>query len=118
MAVETVGNWYRIVSEIEQAGCRLRLVHAGKAKLMLGEVNKTDKLDARGLNKLQRTGTLPEVWIPPGELRDKRELLRTRMVLVREDSASASVSRGMAASQLHFCKPSQSPSQKPLVLLD
>ena len=34
------------------------------------------------------------------------------------DSASASVSRGMAASQLHFCKPSQSPSQEPLVLLD
>ena len=35
-----------------------------------------------------------------------------------KDSASASVSRGMAASQLHFCKPSQSPSQEPLVLLD
>ena len=83
-AVETVGNWYWIVDEIEQAGCRPRLVHAGKAKLMLGAVNKTDKLDARGLNKLQRTGTLPEVWIPPGELRDKRELPRTRMVLVRE----------------------------------
>jgi len=47
-------------------------------------VNKTDKLDARGLNKLQRAGTLPEVWIPPGELRDVRELPRTRMVLVRE----------------------------------
>ena len=84
VAVETVGNWYWIVSEIEQAGCRPRLVHAGKAKLMLGAVNKTDKLDARGLNKLQRAGTLPEVWIPPGELRDKRELPRTRMVLVRE----------------------------------
>ena len=24
------------------------------------------------------------MWIPPGELRDKRELPRTRMVLVRE----------------------------------
>jgi len=47
-------------------------------------VNKTDKLDARGLNKLQRIGTLPEVWIPPGKLRDKRELTRTRMVLVAQ----------------------------------
>ena len=65
VAVETVGNWYWIVDEIEQAGCRPRLVHAGKAKLMLGMVNKTDKLDARGLNKLQRIGTLPVVWIPP-----------------------------------------------------
>ena len=84
VAVETVGNWYWIVDEIEGAGCIPRLVHAGKAKLMLGMVNKTDKLDARGLNKLQRAGTLPEVWIPPGELRDKRELPRARMVLVRE----------------------------------
>jgi len=84
VAVETVGNWYWIVDEIEEAGCQPRLVHAGKAKLMLGMVNKTDKLDARGLNKLLRTGTLPVVWIPPGELRDKRELTRTRMVLVRQ----------------------------------
>ncbi len=84
VAVETVGNWYWIVDEIEQAGCRPRLVHAGKAKLMLGMVNKTDKLDARGLNKLQRIGTLPVVWIPPGQLRDKRELTRTRMVLVAQ----------------------------------
>ena len=47
-------------------------------------MNKTDKLDARGLNKLQRIGTLPVVWIPPGQLRDKRELTRTRMVLVAQ----------------------------------
>lgn len=80
VAVETVGNWYWIVDEIERAGMQPRLVHAHKAKLMLGSINKTDKLDARGLNKLQRTGTLPTVWIPPGEIRDHRELPRTRMV--------------------------------------
>jgi len=80
VALETVGNWYWIVDEIEQAGMKPYLVHAHKAKLMLGSINKTDKLDARGLNKLQRTGTLPTVWIPPGEIRDKRELPRTRML--------------------------------------
>ena len=80
VALETVGNWYWIVDEIEQAGMQPKLVHAHKAKLMLGSINKTDKLDARGLNKLQRTGTLPTVWIPPGEIRDNRELPRTRMV--------------------------------------
>lgn len=84
VAVETVGNWYWIVDEIEAAGCVPKLVHARKAKLMLGMVNKTDTLDARGLNRLQRTGTLPTVWIPPGELRDQRDLPRTRMVLTRE----------------------------------
>jgi transposase len=84
VAVETIGNWYWIVDEIEQAGFQPRLVHARKAKLMMGMVNKTDKLDARGLNLLQRNGTLPIVWIPPDELRDQRELPRTRMVLVRQ----------------------------------
>jgi transposase len=47
----------------------------------MGKPNKTDRLDARGLGILLRNGTLPECWIPPGELRDQRELLRTRMAL-------------------------------------
>jgi len=82
--VETIGNWYWIVDEIEQAQMVPKLVHARKAKLMMGCINKTDKLDVRGLNRLQRAGTLPTVWIPPGDLRDKRELLRTRMVFAAE----------------------------------
>ena len=63
VAVETVGNWYWIVDEIEAAGCIPRLVHARKAKLMMGEINKTDKLDVRGLNQLQRT---PAHSLPSG----------------------------------------------------
>jgi transposase len=47
---------------------------------MMGLVHKTDKLDADGLGTLLHNGTLPTVWIPPGELRDERELPRTRMV--------------------------------------
>lgn len=84
VAVETVGNWYWIVDEVEAAGCLPQLVHAHKAKLMLGRVNKTDRLDAKGLVQLQRTGTLPVVWIPPQDVRDMRELPRARMVLVRQ----------------------------------
>jgi transposase len=33
---------------------------------------------------LQRAGTLPTVWIPPSDIRDKRELPRTRIVFGRE----------------------------------
>lgn len=84
VALEATGNWYWIVQEIEQAGGSPRLVHPRKAKLMMGLINKTDKLDVHGLNRLQQTGTLPCVWIPPGPLRDLRELTRTRMVLTRQ----------------------------------
>lgn len=84
VAVEATGNWYWIIDEIEQARCVPRLVHPRKAKLMMGQINKTDKLDAHGLNRLQRNGTLPTVWIPPRPLRELRELTRTRLVLVAQ----------------------------------
>jgi transposase len=84
VAVETIGNWYWIVAEIEAAGMWPRLTHARKAKLLMGSINKTDTLDVRGLNRLQRNGTLPAVWIPPAALRDVRDLPRTRMSLVQQ----------------------------------
>jgi transposase len=82
IALETVGNWYWLIDEMEKAGHKPSLVNAGKAKVMMGNINKTDKLDARGLAIMARNGTLPAVWIPPGELRDQRELPRMRLALV------------------------------------
>jgi transposase len=84
VAIEATANWYWITEEIEQAGLVPQLVHPRKAKLMMGQINKTDRLDAHGLNRLQRNGTLPTVWIPPGPLRELRELTRTRVVLVAQ----------------------------------
>jgi len=78
VALETVGNWYWIVDEIEQARCVPLLAHAQMAKRMMGHVHKRDKLDAEGLAILQHLGSLPTVWIAPAEIRDERELPRTR----------------------------------------
>lgn len=83
VAVEATGNWYWIVEEIEQAGLVPQLVHPRKAKLMMGMINKTDKLDVHGLNRLQRNRTLPTVWVPPASLRDLREVTRVRMALTQ-----------------------------------
>lgn len=84
VAVEATGNWYWIVDEIEQSRCVAQLVHPRKAKLMMGCINKTDKLDVHGMNRLQRNGTLPTVWIAPPEIRDLRDLPRTRMFFCQE----------------------------------
>ena len=86
VAVEAVGNWCCIVQEIEDAKQVPQLVHPRKAKPMVGMINKTDKLDVHGLNRLQRNGTLPAVWIAPGELRDLRELTRTRITEARQST--------------------------------
>jgi len=67
IAVETVGNWYWMVDEMEQAGHIPLLTNAGKAKAMMGQINKTDKLDAKGLDLLLRNGTLPAIG--PGKAR-------------------------------------------------
>lgn len=84
--METVGTWYWIADEIERAGMNLRLVHAFRAKMMFAGTGKTDHLDARGLNRLQCTGTLPTVWIPPADVRDRRSLVRTRTTFSRQRS--------------------------------
>jgi transposase len=68
---------------MERSGHHPKLCNPLEAKRRMGLTNKTDKLDARGLAILLRNGTLPEVWIPPSELRDQRELLRLRIFLVR-----------------------------------
>jgi transposase len=50
----------------------------------MGQTNKTDRLDTHGMNRLQRNGTLPVVWIPPRRLRDLRELTRTRLAMTAQ----------------------------------
>jgi transposase len=85
IALEAGGHYYWIVDEMEAAGHYPRLVHPLEAKKRMGKIRKkTDKVDAHGLGILLRNGTLPEVWIPPAELRDQRELLRLRMFLVHQ----------------------------------
>lgn len=45
---------------------------------MKGLINTTDKLDVHALAKRHPS----DVWIPPAQLRDLRELTRTRLVMV------------------------------------
>lgn len=82
IAVEASGHYSWLVDEMERLGHHPKLANPLEAKRRMGLTKKTDKLDARGLAILLRNGTLPEVWIPPSELRDQRELLRMRIFLV------------------------------------
>jgi len=83
VAVEASGGWYWFVDRLEQAGLDVRLVNPLEAKKRMAGRHKTDPRDAAGLAMLLRNGTLPEVWIPPADLRDLRGLLRTRLALRR-----------------------------------
>lgn len=64
--------------------CYLRLLSSeAKAIAMISKINKTDNFDARGLATLLRNGTLPSVWIPPSEQKDKKVQTITKMALVQ-----------------------------------
>ena len=83
IAVEASGHYSWLVDEMERLGHYPKLANPLEAQRRMALTKKTDKLDARGLAILLRNGTLPEVWIPPSDLRDQRELLRLRIFLVR-----------------------------------
>ena len=57
--METVGNWEWVADEIKRAGRFLILANVARARTMMCQVNKTDKLDAKGLATLLCNGTLP-----------------------------------------------------------
>ena len=85
IAIETSGHYYWLVDAVEKAGHKARLAHALYVKKQMGKKGKkTDTVDGGGLAILLRNGTLPEVWIPPAELRDQREMLRMRMFLSQQ----------------------------------
>jgi hypothetical protein len=48
VSLESIGNWYWIVDEIDTDCCKPLMAYTSKAKVMMGNVNITDKLDARG----------------------------------------------------------------------
>lgn len=81
IALETSGCYYWMVDEMEAAGHVPHLAHALTAKRRMEGRHKTNDRDAQGLAMLLRNSTLPEVWIPPAELRDQREIMRWRMTL-------------------------------------
>lgn len=83
IAVEASGSYYWLVDQMEAAGHEPHLADPRLSKRRMEGRNKTDQKDAQGLAMLLRNGTLPQIWIPPRELRDERELLRLRMYLAQ-----------------------------------
>ena len=78
IALEATGHSYGLVYEMERAGQIPHLANPLETKKRMGGTHKTDSLDAKGLAILLRNGTLPESWIPPGELRDQRKALEEK----------------------------------------
>ena len=83
VALEATYGWEWLADVLEEAGYELHLAHPLRTKAIAAARVKTDSVDARTLAHLLRADLLPEAYVAPRELRDLRELLRQRWVLVR-----------------------------------
>lgn len=84
VVMESTYNWYWLVDGLMAAGFDVRLPNTVAMKPYSGLKYIDDKKDSRYLADLLRLGILPEGYIYPLEQRGVRDLLRRRLLLVRQ----------------------------------
>lgn len=82
VALEATDLSYPIYEAIEPYSETVSMAHPLKTRLIAEQRVKTDVIDGRSLAHLLRTDFLPKAYIPSREIRDQRELLRSRVALV------------------------------------
>ncbi len=83
--MESTFNWYYLYDLVAPLVDELTLAHPGRISAFRTEPNKTDRRSADLLAQLTQLGLVPVAYVPPREVRDLRELLRYRAVLVKLD---------------------------------
>jgi len=87
VVVESTFNWYWLVDGLNENGYRARLANPAAMEQYNGLKNTDDQTDAFFLTEMSRLGILPEGFIYPKEERPVRDLLRRRLLLVRQRTA-------------------------------
>ncbi len=82
--VESTYNWYWLVDGLMEAGFKVQLAHTSAMPQYAGLKYSNDFSDARQLAHLLRLGILPTGYIYPKQERGLRDLLRRRLLLVRQ----------------------------------
>ncbi len=83
VALEAAFGWPWIADLLEEVGLEPHLGHPPAIKVLAQHEAKGDRCDADRLAKFQLRGILPESYLAPPEVRQRRERLRYRIALVR-----------------------------------
>ena len=86
IVVESTYNWYWLVDGLQEAGYCVHLANTSAINQYSGLKYTDDKTDAIWLARLLRLNLLEEGYIYPKESRGLRELLRRRLLLVRQQT--------------------------------
>ncbi len=84
VAVESTYNWYWLVDGLSEHGYQVHLANPAQLKESAAPKYTDDAHDAEHLADLLQNGKLPEGYIYPKEIRPVRDVLRRRLMLVRQ----------------------------------
>lgn len=83
VVLESTGNWSFIYDTLEPWVGEIILAHSKELKAIAHARVKSDGIDADTLFHLLRADLIPAAYIPPREVRDLRDWLRSRTAIVR-----------------------------------
>ena len=87
VVVESTYNWYWLVDGLQSAGLKVHLANPSAIKQYEGLKHTDDQWDSFWLAHMLRLGILPQGYIYPKKDRPARDLLRRRLMFVRQRSA-------------------------------
>lgn len=84
IVVESTYNWYWLVDGLQEAGYKVHLANPSAIQQYEGLKHTDDKWDSFWLAHMLRLGILPQGYIYPKQDRPVRDLLRRRLIFVRQ----------------------------------
>jgi len=87
IVVESTFNWYWLIDGLMENGYNVDLANPAAFEQYDGLKHTDDKTDAFFLTEMKRLGILPVGYIYPKEERPIRDMLRRRMLLVRQKTS-------------------------------
>jgi transposase len=83
IVLESCGIWQDIYEILEGKGYDVILANPYKVKLIASAKIKTDKVDSESLARLLKGNLIPETYVPAKNIRELRDFVRHRQVLVK-----------------------------------
>jgi transposase len=102
VVVESTFNWYWMVDGLQEHGYRVHLANPTAIQQYEGLKYTDDKYDSFWLAHMYRLGILPEGYIYPKETRALRDLLRRRLLFVRQRTQHILSLQSMISRNLGF----------------
>ena len=102
VVVESTFNWYWLVDGLQEHGYPVHLANPSAIQQYEGLKHTDDPWDSFWLAHMYRLGILPEGYIYPKEHRAVRDLLRRRLLFVRQRTAQILSLQSMISRNLGF----------------